>query len=61
MQPKPQGVYKVSAMKGMIGKGAISPLHQKPIQDDIETLAPMELAAAYGFERHQRIMVCPLI
>jgi hypothetical protein len=61
METKPQGVYKVSAMKGMLIKGAIAPFHQKPTQDDIENLTPSELAASYGFERHQRVTFCPLI
>jgi hypothetical protein len=61
METKTQGVYKVSGMKGMIGKGAIAPLHQTHIQDDIENLTPVELAASYGFERHQRVTFCPLI
>lgn len=46
MQPKPQGVYKVSAVKGIIGKDAIAPLHQKHMQDDIATLTSAELEAS---------------
>jgi len=61
MQPKTQGVYKVRAMNGIFKEGEIAPLHQKPVQDDIENLTPSELAAFYGFERHQRVTFCPLI
>jgi hypothetical protein len=61
MQPKPHAVYKGNAMKGMSVQGAIAPLHQKHIQDDVENLTPMELANFYGFERHQRIRACPIV
>ena len=61
MQLKSSGIYKVSAMHSRVANGEVPSRPRQSNQAVTENLSPMELAASYGFERHQRILSCPLI